>query len=89
MSKTILICVIPANLLILFCIYKDIETVIIKYLRIKNAKKNLLNEVIEINLSKKEIEMLDDLSKGNRRSYLRNQIKETISNANEYYNANN
>lgn len=75
-SIPILVFVIPINALIIYVTYKGVKEKIIEINRIKNAKKNLLNEIIEINLDGYEVEILDDLSKGDRKKYLRNMIKE-------------
>lgn len=79
-SIHILTFVIPVNALIFYGIYKDIKEYWEEYTRLESAKKNLLNESIEIYLDSNEVEMLDDLSKGNRKKYLRDMIKEVVKN---------
>lgn len=81
MSKWIWVLTGPVNALILYAIFKDAKECWNDYIKLKNLRKNLLNEVLEINLSRKEVEMLDDLSKGNRNRYLRKKIMEVVKDA--------
>lgn len=79
MSKIVLF-TIPVNLLIVYLIFLDIKEFLRKIKIKENRKSNLLNEIIEIDLTKYEYEMLFRLAKlrsnGDEKRYLREMIKE-------------
>lgn len=68
--------ILGVNSLIGYCLYKDLKEAYKEKKRKEKRIKNLLGETLEIEMTEEESEILQDLSKGNRKRYLREKIIE-------------
>ncbi len=72
--------ILGTNSLIVFCVYKDLKEVYEQKKRDEQRKKNLLSDTIDISLTIEEETILENLSRGDSKKYLREQIKELCKN---------
>lgn len=68
--------ILGVNSLIVFCVYKDLKEVYEQKKKDEQRKKNLLSDTIDISLTIEEETILENLSRGDSKKYLREQIKE-------------